>query len=127
MDRYNPLQAPDPTAWLALTEDERTELVEAYHEADPPRTDPGGVRLHVMIHVIVENQIAEGDALPVREKARQLVTQGLDRHDAIHAIGSVLAHHMVNVARGRITEPDPNARYFSALRRLTARKWLQSG
>lgn len=85
------------------------------------------VPVHAVTHAIVEAQIAEGDALPVREKARQLMVQGLDRHDAIHAIGSVLLRHLHDIGTGTVTEADPNRRYFSALRRLTARQWLRSG
>jgi hypothetical protein len=125
MGSYDPLVGPDPVAWLALDEDERMALVEAYHVrrkiAIPNMT------LHTTAHAIVETQIAEGDALPVREKARQLMAQGLDRHDAVHAIASVLIAHLGDIAKGTVTEADSNRRYFSALRRLTARKWLRSG
>lgn len=125
MDKYDPLVAPEPAAWLALDEGERLILVEDYHARH--RIKLPNAHIHATAHVIVENQIAEGDAIPVRKKARQLMAQGLDRHDAIHAIGSVLMGHLANVARGKISGPDPNQRYFSALRRLTAQKWLRSG
>ncbi len=44
-----------------------------------------------MTHVVVENQIALGDEIPVARNLHQLMAQGLDRHDAIHAIASVKA------------------------------------
>jgi hypothetical protein len=81
----------------------------------------------VHAHAGVENQIAAGDALPVREKARQLMAQGLNRHDAIDAIGSVLMAHMYDISKGKVTGPDPDRAYLSALRRLSARKWLRPG
>jgi hypothetical protein len=125
MDKYDPLVAPDPEAWLALDEGERMLLVEAYHEEH--HIDLPNLQVHAAVHAGVENQIAEGDALPVREKARQLMAQGLNRHDAIHAIGWVLMTKMYDISRGKVTESDPNRAYFSALRRLSAQKWLRSG
>ena len=126
MDAYDPLKAPDPTVWLELDEAERTALIEVYHEAQDIKI--AGMTLHVTIHAIVENQVAEGDTLPVRKKLRQLMAQGLDRHEAIHAIGSVLIKHIAAIAQGKAAgAADPNTAYFRALHRLNARKWLRSG
>jgi hypothetical protein len=65
METYDPLVPPDPAAWLALEEAERLALAEAYHVRK--RIKLPSVKAHAVLHVIVENQIAEGDALPVRE------------------------------------------------------------
>ena len=125
METYDPLVAPDPAAWLALEEPERLALVVAYHERMGIKLST--MRAHASTHVIVENQIAEGDQLPVREKARRLVAQGLDRHDVIHAIGSVLINHIWEITKGQVTDADPNQRYFRALERLTVRSWRRFG
>jgi hypothetical protein len=124
MDAYQPLKAPDPAVWLELDEAERIALIEEYHEANDIQIP--GMTFHVTVHAIVENQVAEGDALPVREKLRQLVAQGLNRHEAIHAIGSVLLKHLTAISQGKAVEADPNTGYFRALNRLNARKWLRS-
>lgn len=43
-----------------------------------------------MVHVIVENQISlKVDS--VLETIEKLTRQGLDRHEAIHAVGAVLS------------------------------------
>jgi hypothetical protein len=125
MKTYDPMVAPDPEPWLALDEDERNMLIEDYHVRQ--KIGLPNTRLHVIAHQIVENQIAEGDSLPVREKARKLMAQGLNRHDAVHAIGWVLMMHISDIANKRVTDADPNRRYFAALRRLSAQKWLRSG
>jgi hypothetical protein len=52
--------------------------------------------------------------------AQRLIGEGLDRHDAIHAIGMVLAEHIYDVLKTTKSTQDPNARYFTALERLTA-------
>ena len=127
MHRYNPLQAPDPKEWNALDEQERINLVEQYHRR-------AGIRLpnataHAVFHAVVETQIALGDEAPVRRTLQRLMSEGLDRHDAIHAIGSVLAMHMHDLISQPEAAPntDPNDAYYAELERLTAKDWLQSG
>lgn len=127
MHRYNPLQAPDPKEWCALDEQERIQLVEQYHRR-------AGIRLpnttvHAVLHAVIENQIAQGDELPVRRTLQRLMTEGLDRHDALHAIGSALAQHMHDLlSRPKVvSKADPNEAYYAALERLTAEEWLRSG
>ena len=124
IDSYDPLKAPDPEAWLALDESTRMQLVEDWHQA--ARIALPNARAHAMMHAVVENQVAEGDKLPVANRLRQLMAQGLNRHQAIHAIASVLMQHMADLIGGRAGTGDPNARYYSALKRLDARKWLRS-
>jgi hypothetical protein len=124
MDKYDPMVAPDPGAWLALDESERMDLVEVFHIEHGINLP--NAHLHAIAHAVVENQIAAGEPILVREKLRQLMAQGLDRHDAIHAIGTVLMGHITDLAAGRMADADPNRRYGSALRRLNARRWLRS-
>jgi hypothetical protein len=79
-------------------------------------------RLHAVVHAIVENQLAEKIA-HVRDSLHRLRAEGLDRHDSIHAIGSVLIGHVWNLMWEGATTPDPNAPYFQALRTLEASSW----
>jgi hypothetical protein len=126
IDRYDPFVPPDPAEWLALDEAERIALVSDYHESQ--ELDSPNLGAHAAIHVAVENQIALGDELPAKERARQLMAQGLDRHETIHAIASVLVGHIQYLMRrGEMPAEDANARYNSALKRLNARKWRRSG
>jgi uncharacterized protein YoaH (UPF0181 family) len=125
IDRYDPLKAPDAAEWVALDEAERLELVIDYHKR--ARVDLPNLPVHASMHVAVENQVALGDETPVREKVRQLVAQGLNRHDAIHAVASVLIKYLYGAMTGEASEDEPNQRYYSALKRLNARKWLRSG
>jgi hypothetical protein len=124
MQHYNPLEAPNPKEWLALDEQERMDLVQDYHRRASIQLP--NEKLHATLHAIVEAQIALGDETPARRIALRLMDEGLDRHDAIHAIGMVLAEHIFDVLKTAKSEQDPNTPYFAALERLTADHWRRS-
>lgn len=56
--KYDPATAPDTEKWLALEETQRLDAVSAYHRR--MRVKLPNVDLHTAVHVIVENQLAEG-------------------------------------------------------------------
>lgn len=118
MDTYDPMIAPDPEEWLALDEGERIQFVEQYHQHKKIRVP--NVRAHAAFHAIVETQTAMGDESPVACKLQALLDEGLDRHEAIHAIGSVLADMMFKLTHGEI-KGDPNLWYADALAKLTVK------
>ena len=101
MKRYDANTAPHPEAWLQLDEQERIDLVIAYHR-HYRRTMGHSPKLHGTVHAIVENQVAAGDATVVPATLARLMREGLDRHDAIHAIGSVLAGIIFDVVAKRL-------------------------
>jgi hypothetical protein len=124
---YDPLTAPDPEQWSALEEQEQLDLVTDYHRHAGLRAP--NAKVHAIIHVVIERQIALGDEIPVGRTVQRLMSEGLDRHEAIHAVGSVLAGHMNDlVRRGELkADEDPNTAYYAALAALTAEDWLRSG
>ena len=83
------------------------------------------VEAHAVVHTIVENQLALGEPVVVATFAR-LRHEGLDRHDAIHAIGSVLAGQLHSLLTNPKSQAQPAERYHKALRRLSAAKWRAS-
>jgi hypothetical protein len=125
--RYDPLTPPDPEQWSALEEQEQIDLVADYHRH--ARLRAPNAEVHAVIHVVVERQIALGDETPVGRTVQRLMSEGLDRHEAIHAVGSVLAEYMHDlVRRGELkADEDPNTAYYAALATLTAEEWLRSG
>jgi hypothetical protein len=125
MRRYDPLAAPAPEEWLALDEGERIRLVDEYHRRARVRLPDR--KAHAIFHSVIENQIAAGDEIPVRRTLARLMDEGLDRHEAIHAIGMALSEHIWNLWHGSEPKADPNAPYFAALERLTAEEWRRSG
>ena len=122
VESYDALTAPPAAEWLAMGEDERIALVLEYHH----RIGDSGERerLHCLLHVIAENQLAMGEDMePVRDRLRQLMAQGLDRHHALHAICYVLARHMQWVSMSPQSSGDQNRRYFRELGRMNAQKY----
>ncbi len=124
MLKYDPTNEPDAEKWGSLDESEQIEVVRQYHRR-------AGVKLpnalvHATIHTVVENQIALCDETPVRRTIDRLRAEGLNRHEAIHAVGLILAEHMydlINSPSGQNQEQDPNVPYFAALEELTAENW----
>ena len=122
MLRYDPDHGPPAREWLAVDEADRIEAVVRYHRRAGVRLP--NVRLHAVIHVIVENQLA-GAWAPAVDALARLRREGVGRHDAVHAIGALLATHMADVTRGAVIGPDPNAPYEAALAELTAERRRQ--
>ena len=123
MKSYDPLKAPDSKEWLELDEGERLQLIEQFHKR--ARVKLPNRKLHSVFHAIVETQLLDGQ-LPVKNALDRLMSEGLDRHEAIHAIGSILSVTVYGIIKGKAPE-NPNIEYFRQVGELTAEKWRQSG
>jgi hypothetical protein len=115
---YDPNQPVDPTWWLDLDEAEQQHAVEQFHKRAhvhlPSR------RVHAIIHAAIETQLAEQHAAAGRALDRMLV-EGLDRHDAIHAVGSVMARHIFDILKhGQSFNEEAYAKDLDA---LSAEQW----
>lgn len=123
METYDPLIAPNPEEWLSLDEQERLILITDHHRnADVELPEE---QLHAISHNIVENQAAMGDETPAQAALERLVSEGLDRHDAVHAVGSLLANLMQTLLSGSGDTAAANQKYFDDLEQLTAAQWLK--
>jgi len=123
MDTYNPNKAVDPENWLALDETTRIELVHDFHIGLDHELTDDALSLHSSIHVIVENQLAMGvDLIP--ETIAKLMRQGLNRHEAIHAIGAIISGDIFDVMNGDAEEFSPK-KYRRKLEKITAKRWLK--
>lgn len=121
---YDPSAPPEAAEWLALDEQERIRLALNFHVAQ--RTKAGSLKAHAALHVVVENQVATGFGPTVRAIER-LQQQGLSRHEAVHAVASVLTEHMHAAARSPKPQ-DPQAFQTSinaGIEQLTAQTWLR--
>jgi hypothetical protein len=80
-------------------------------------------QLHAVIHVVVENQVALGEEVVIETLAR-LQGEGLSRHDALHAIGSVLAADLYELMQeSSEATGDAYRRYLDRLQKITAKNW----
>jgi hypothetical protein len=116
--RYDPAVAPDPQAWLAMDEQERMAAVREHHERSGARLP--SLQGHAIVHTIVESQLAAGHGSALRALSR-LVEGGLDRHEAVHAVGSVLSKHLFQTMQGE--KPFDTAAYDGRLDELTVEGW----
>jgi hypothetical protein len=121
VNEYNPDRAPDPEAWKGSDEMDLMELVIQYH--DNARIRMPNARAHAALHVMVENQVALAEQTPVADAVIRLTGEGLGRHDALHAVGSVLLTHMNNAAA--TNTPISRDAYFEDVRALTAESWYR--
>ena len=121
MDAYDPLKPPSIDDWADLDESERLDLVLTYHQRQV--NDLPNPEAHAAVHVIVENQVALADETPVAAVVERLMREGLDRHEAIHAIGYVFMETFHRTAQ-ETNEADPTSAYYRELMQLTAESWL---
>ncbi|CAA0104237.1 Uncharacterised protein [BD1-7 clade bacterium] len=121
MNKYNPSQKIDPNEWLNLSEHDRMDLVRDFHESLDEDMPDDAMELHAAFHVIVENQLAEEVEL-IPETIAKLTRQGLDRHEAIHAIAAIVSEDIFDLWKGNKTEFSPK-QYRRKLEKITAKRW----
>ncbi len=121
MHRYDPNKSPDSSEWIELNEVEQLELVKNYHKHK--RIKLPNAEVHAVLHVVVENQIAKGEEMNVATTLDRLLAEGLDRHAAVHAIGSVLISHMHAAMSDDAPSPFNASAYAFDLDQLSAKKW----
>ena len=119
--RYDTNERPHSATWLELDENERIDAVVDYHRRAGVKLED--LKLHAITHVVVENQVVLGEPTPVSATLNRLVDEGLDRHEAIHAIGSILMSIVFDVSQEPDVGGDINARYSRELATLTAASW----
>ena len=71
MITYDPLIEPDLEEWQSLDEWTQIDLVREFHrraEVDLPNE-----KIHAVLHVVVENQIALGDEVPTAATVQRLL------------------------------------------------------
>jgi hypothetical protein len=119
MRRYDAAVAPDPERWL-VDEYLRIDLIRDFHRRRKIKVP--NLDAHAATHAIVENQLAERLPSAVNALSR-LMAAGLDRHDAVHAIGCVLMEHLWNLSNKPQPDGDPNHAYFAALDAFTIDSW----
>jgi hypothetical protein len=101
----------DERAAMHPTERRLREVLESHREYRPfwEGADPGPEEnpfLHVLMHEVIDRQVATDDPPGTREAFERLVNAGVDPHDAQHRILEVFARAMHELmAGGRPLDP----------------------
>lgn len=118
MMTYDPAVAPNVEDWLGLDEQSRMDVVAEYHRVNRVQVARRDRMMHAAIHAIVETQIASRDPAEVAEAMARLTAAGMERHEALHAIGATLASYMFSLSRDASIGEDGHARYREAVAKL---------
>lgn len=121
LEGYDAAAPPDPGEWLKLDEDERTLRIEHYHRRAGLRSENDA--LHAILHLIVEDQVAGDEPRVVKTTVTRLMAEGLDRHEAIHAIIAALGAMLSEMIHGKEPAPFSASDYAAALDGLSAESW----
>lgn len=113
---YPELDAGDPDERRLLIIGEHPE----YHDVlDDPFSeelvDGTSPRAHVAIHEVVANQLWDGEPPEAWQAAQRLTAQGVERHNVLHALGSVVANHLHSALSGVDVDLDAYRRDLDAL------------
>jgi hypothetical protein len=120
--RYNPECDPDPAAWLDTDEVDRLEAIRRFHSNTTDLTQGENPRMHALVHLIIENQLAMTDGTESTKAAlARLRREGLDRHEAVHAIGSVVAQGIAEMLTSE--KPLSTVAFTRTLDTLSAATW----
>ncbi|WP_345611849.1 DUF1841 family protein [Pseudonocardia adelaidensis] len=103
------LDPSDPDDRGMLIEGEHPQYHDALADPDSGVVDGVNPRLHIAVHEIVADQLWDDDPPQVWQAAKRLSAAGMERHDVLHAIGDVVAHHLYGALTG--DGPSDPARY----------------
>ena len=114
MESYDPYRQPTPEVWRDLGVSRSIELVREYHRQAGLNSRYQG--FHAAMHVIVEGLLAAEGKTEVKNTLTRLVDDGLDRHQAIHALASVVEHIMSDMNDGTVRNPESFQRALDNLK-----------
>ncbi len=118
LSSYDASRSPDRRRWLKMSEGDRMDQVEMFHDESRPHAPAPNPTLHAITHVVVETQLALNDPPEARKALARLLEGGIGRHDAVHAIGELVAEHILgSMKKGG---PPDSGSYAEALAALTA-------
>lgn len=130
--QYDPSRGPDPS-WAQLPLDERIRQVEGFHRRHrPPASFAAGPSWlaeasdldHALAHVWAEGMLlsSQPEYDPLRSQVSRLIEEGLDRHEAVHAVALTWMESVQRTAMVRLKD-NPVAEMCRDLEELTAERW----
>ena len=121
--KYDPRQAVDAEVWNASDDDAKLEAVLRFHRRERHPLPKDRARAHALFHIVIENQIAMGGEYVAQAVLERLIGEGLDRHQAVHAMASVMTDHVYNASKWGGPGAEFGGEYTRKLTQLTAEGW----
>src|SRR5687767_13576531 len=91
IEPYDAEKEPDAEKWQEIDPQVQLTAIEHYHRRFKGTHPPyESVTAHAIGHSVIENQLAANDPPATRATLDRLRREGLSRHEAIHAIASVM-------------------------------------
>ena len=119
----NDSRGPEKQRFQDAGEDAQLAAIATYHRLADEEVGES-IRLHCVMHLVVETQLMLGEPPQARVTFDRLRAEGLDRHDAVHALGFVVAEQLFQASRGEEVSEEA---YMQALAALTAESWRATG
>jgi len=91
---------------------------EPVHRSQPLRDQDINPFLHVSLHLIIENQIAQGRPSRAEQLYNREIERGIPRHKVIHHLAGVFSEVLYDTLRRR--KPFDQARYLARLQEETS-------
>lgn len=102
----------------------RRHAIAKEHAENPhPHLELKRLKAHLLIHDMVEQQLEAGHPSEVLDALRRLTGGGLSRHEAVHAIGALVAKEAFAMLRDK--RPFDEDAYKSSLKQLTVKNARQ--
>jgi hypothetical protein len=120
--KYRADLAPESSFWDRLSEEEKILAIIQHHRLRSIKLP--NPRVHALAHLMVEQQLSSGESPAAVSTLERLLDEGLDRHEAIHAIGWALTTTMNEAAAGEL-DGDLNATYEHRLSLLPESWWSE--
>jgi hypothetical protein len=117
LKKYDPSAAPSASVKLDSDEGERLALVASYHRRK--RICLPNERVHAAVHVIVENQLATGEAVVVGSRLA-FKTKGLSRHGKARSTSDRPPHPATTAAGEEMTPLSGGFAEIADIRDLTS-------
>jgi hypothetical protein len=91
-------------------------VLEEHLQKQHPDLDGKALGVHLLVHQLVEKQLVEKDPPEVSDALLFLISQGLDRHEAVHKIGKVVTKEALAMLQtGRALDKTKYVRELKAL------------
>lgn len=121
--RYDADVNPDPVLWISTRKEERWQAIERYH-VESSACFGDDVGFHAFMHSLVEEMLMSEQMPSVGAAFARLRTEGIQRHQAIHALAYRLRNLISKLSEGAELTQDDSDAAIQEIDQMTAASWL---